>query len=67
MPAEVKRAVSGAKKAMTRSRKRAETGLCTQEESDDFCAESEAALASYLDKQVEEGAITPAERTALGR
>ncbi len=66
VPAEVKRAVSGAKKAMARSRKRAEKGLCTQEESDAFCAESEAALASYLDKQVEEGAITPAERTALG-
>jgi len=66
VPAEVKRAVSGAKKAMARSRKRAEKGLCTQEESDVFCAESEAALASYLDKQVEEGAITPAERTALG-
>ena len=66
VPAEVKRAVSGAKKAMARSRKRAEKGLCSKEESDAFCAESEAALASYLDKQVEEGAITPAERTALG-
>ena len=66
VPAEVKRAVSGAKKAMARSRKRAEKGLCSKEESDAFCAESEAALRSYLDKQVEEGAITPAERTALG-
>ena len=66
MPAEVKRAVSGAKKAMARSRKRAEKGLCTQEESDAFCAESEAALQGYLDKQMESGTITPAERMALG-
>lgn len=67
VPAEVKRAVSGTKKAMARSRKRAEKGLCTKEESDAFCARSEAALVSYLDKQVESGAITPAERIALGR
>ena len=53
--------------AIARSRKRAEKGLCTQEESDAFCSKSEAALKSYLDKQVKEGAITPAERKALGR
>ena len=63
----MKRAVAGAEKAMARSRKRAEKGLCTKEESDDFCAKSAAALKSYLDKQVKEGAITPAERKALGR
>ena len=67
VPAAVKRAVTGAEKAMARSRKRAEKGLCTKEESDDFCAKSEAALKSYLDKQVKEGVITPAERKALGR
>ena len=66
VPAEVKRAVHGAEKAMARSRKRAEKGLCSKEKSDAFCAESEAALGSYLDRQVESGAITPAERTALG-
>ncbi len=66
VPAEVKRAVSGAEKAIARSRKRAEKGLCTQEESDAFCAQSAAALRSYLDKQVESGVITPAERKALG-
>ena len=54
-------------KAMARSRKRAEKGLCTQEESDAFCEKSEAALKNYLDKQVKEGTITPAERKALGR
>ena len=67
VPVAVKRAVLGAEKAMARSRKRAEKGLCTKEESDAFCAKSEAALKSYLDKQVNEGVITPAERKALGR
>ena len=66
VPVAVRRAIAGAEKAMARSRKRAEKGLCTKEESDAFCAKSEAALKSYLDKQVESGAITPAERTALG-
>ena len=66
VPVAVKRAITGAEKAMARSRKRAEKGLCTKEESDDFCAKSEAALKSYLDKQVKEGVITPAERKAFG-
>lgn len=65
VPVPVKRAVSGAERAMARSRKRAEKGLCTKEESDAFCAKSEAALKSYLDKQVSEGLITPDERKAL--
>ena len=52
---------------MARSRKRAAKGLCSQEESDAFCEKSEAALRSYLDKQVESGTLTPAERTALDR
>jgi hypothetical protein len=67
IPPAVKRAITGAEKAMARSRKRAEKGLCTKEESDDFCAKSASALKSYLDKQVESGTITPAERKALGR
>ena len=67
VPAAVRRAIAGAEKAMARSRKRAEKGLCTKEESDAFCAKSEAALRSYLDRQVQSGAITPAERKALGR
>ena len=66
VPVEVKRAFSGAEKAIARSRKRAEKGLCTKDESDDFCAKSAAALRRYLDKQVESGTITPAERKALG-
>ena len=67
LPLEVKRAIDGAEKAMARSRKRAEKGLCTKEESEAFCAKSETALKTYLDKQVESGAITPAERKAIGR
>ena len=66
VPVAVKRAVSGAEKAMARSRKRAEKGLCTKEESDAFCEKSATALKSYLDKQVKEGVITPAERKAIG-
>ena len=67
VPVAVKRAIAGAEKAMARSRKRAEKGLCTQEESDAFCEKSASALRSYLDKQVKEGTITPAERKALRR
>ena len=67
VPVAVKRAITGTEKAMERSRKRAEKGLCTKEESDAFCAKSEAALKSYLDRQVESGVITPAERKALRR
>ena len=65
VPVAVKRAIAGVEKAMARSRKRAEKGLCTKEESEAFCAKSEAALKSYLDKQVKEGVITSAERKAL--
>ena len=65
VPVAVRRAIAGAEKAMARSRKRAEKGLCTKEESDAFCAKSAAALRSYLDKQVESGVITPEERKAL--
>ena len=67
LPVEVKRAIAGAEKAMARSRKRAEKGLCTKEESEAFCAKSQAALRTYLDKQVESGTITPAERKAIGK
>ena len=66
VPLAVKRAIAGAEKAMARSRKRAEKGLCTKEESEAFCAKSSAALKAYLDRQVESGAITPAERKGLG-
>ena len=65
LPQSVKRAIDGAEKAMARSRKRAERGLCTKEESEAFCAKSQTALRAYLDKQVEIGVLTPAERKAV--
>ena len=67
VPVAVRRAIAGAEKAMARSRKRAEKGLCSKEESEAFCEKSAAALKSYLDKQVKEGVITTEERRALGR
>ncbi len=67
VPVSVKRAIEGAEKAMTRSRRRSEKGLCSKEESEAFCSKTSAALRSYLDRQVESGAITTAERRALGR
>ena len=67
LPPAVRRAIDGVEKAMARSRKRAEKGLCTKEESEAFCAKSSAALRTYLDTQVESGTITPAERKAIGR
>ncbi len=67
VPVAVKRAIDGADKAIARSRKRAEKGLCTKEESEALCAKTSAALKTYLDKQVDTGTITPAERKALGR
>ncbi len=65
VPATVKRTVEGAKKAMARSRRRAEKGLCTEEESKAFCEKSAAALKAYLDRQVKSGVLTPAERQLL--
>ena len=67
VPVAVKRAIAGAEKAMARSRKRAEKGLCTKDESEAFCAKSSAALRTYLDKQVKSGVLTPAERKVIGR
>lgn len=66
VPVAVKRAITGAEKAIARSRRRAAKGLCTQEESDAFCAKTASALGNYLDRQVKEGVITPAERRAIG-
>ena len=66
IPVAVKRAIAGAEKAVARSRERAEKGFCTKEESEMFCEKTSAALKGYLDKQVKDGVITPAERKALG-
>ncbi len=65
VPDEVRRAVDANALAIRRSRLRAEKGLCTQEESDDFCARSRAALDAWLDEKEKAGAILPSERAAL--
>ena len=65
VPEPVRQAIAAGEKAIRRSRLRASKGLCTQEESDAFCAQTAAALRTYLDAQLEAGAILPAERQAL--
>jgi len=58
-------AVSGAEKAVARSRQRAQKGLCTPEDSATFIARTQSALSAYLDAQVASGTLTPAERAVL--
>ncbi len=65
VPEEVRRAVDANAKAIRRSRLRAEKGLCTQEESDDFCASARAALDAWLDEKEKAGVLLPSERNAL--
>lgn len=65
LPEAVRRAVDGANRAIARSRKRAEKGLCSPEESADFIARTQSSLSAYLDRQLSTGTITPAERAAL--
>ena len=65
VPEPVRQAIAAGEKAIRRSRLRAEKGLCTQEESDAFCAQTSAALQTYLDAQLDAGTILPAERQAL--
>jgi hypothetical protein len=65
VPEEVRRAVDANAKAIRRSRLRAEKGLCTQEESDAFCASARAALDAWLDEKEKAGVLLPSERNAL--
>ena len=65
VPEEVRRAVDANAKAIRRSRLRAEKGLCTQEESDEFCASARAALDAWLDEKEKAGVLLPSERNAL--
>ena len=66
VPVAVQRAIAGAEKAIARSRQRAAKGLCTPEESAAFISRTQSSLSAYLDAQLASGAITPAERSALG-
>ena len=65
VPDEVRKAVDANDRAVRRSRLRAEKGLCTQEESDSFCARSRAALDAWLDERLKAGVLLPSERAAL--
>lgn len=65
VPDDVRKAVDANEKALRRARLRAEKGLCTRNESDDFCAESSAALDAWLHDKVKRGELLPAERRAL--
>ena len=65
VPEEVRRAVDANAKAIRRSRLRAEKGLCTQEESNSFCASARAALDAWLDEKEKAGVLLPSERNAL--
>ena len=65
VPDDVRRSVKANAKAQQRSRLRADKGLCTKEESDEFCEKSSAALTSFLDGKVRSGVITASESRAL--
>ena len=65
LPHDVRTAWAGYEKAVARSRLRAEKGLCTKEQCEEFCAKSAAAFRSYLERQVKSGAITSAEQKLL--
>ena len=65
VPEDVRRAVDANARATRRSRLRAEKGLCTQEESDAFCASARTALDAWLDEKEKAGVLLPAERRAL--
>ncbi len=67
VPEDVLRTVTGADHALRRARLRAAKGLCTQEESDSFCASARAALDAWLDEKQKAGEILPAERRAALR
>ena len=57
LPAEVAQAVEGHRKAVARSRKRAEKGLCTEAESDRFVTAARAAMDTYLKSQTDGGRL----------
>lgn len=65
IPKEVRIALEANDKAIRRSLKRAEKGLCTEKESKEFVERTRAARKAYLDKAVEDGLITPSERELL--
>ena len=65
LPPDIRHAIEGAKKSMTRSRKRAAAGLCTEAESRDFIEKTRSSLTHYLDSQLDDGRLTPSEHKLL--
>lgn len=65
IPRDIRRAVEGNASSVRRSQNRAAKDLCTKEESAEYCAKARAALKRYLDRQMSEGRLLPAERALL--
>ena len=57
LPADVAQAVEGHRKAVARSRRRAEKGLCSKTECDRFVTAARAAMGTYLKTQTDGGRI----------
>ena len=57
LPAEVAQAVDGHRRAVARSRRRAEKGLCTEAESVRFVTAARAAMDAYLKAQTDGGRL----------
>ena len=57
LPPEVAQAVEGHRKAVARSRRRAEKGLCSEAESDRFVTAARAAMDAYLKSQTDGGRL----------
>lgn len=65
LPTDIARAVDGARQAIRRAEKRADKGLCAREEAEAFIANTRAGLVAFLDRAVEEGRLSSAERDVL--
>lgn len=57
LPAEVRQAMEGHRKAVARSRRRAEKGLCTEVDSERFVTTARTAMGDYLKSQTEGGRL----------
>lgn len=67
VPTDVKRAMEGPRRALTRVRKRAARGLCSEDDARALTAETRAALKDFLAQAEADGRITAAERKVLER
>lgn len=67
VPADVKTALAGPRRALARAQKRAARGFCTDDDLQALTETTRAAIATYLDKAEADGRITAAERKVLER